>query len=399
MRRLSVLALLVCGALQAETVVVLPFFNHSKSQNLDWIGESIAEAVQDSLASEGLLVLSRDDRLEAYRRQSLRAGAEITHASVIKIGESLDASQVVYGYYELLPAGEDNAPPAGKAAPPLKGSLRVTARVLDLKHTRQSASFSEMAALEDLAQLQARLGWQVLETISPKTAPPEADFLKARPPVRVDAVENYVRGLLASAPDQRQRFFLQATRLDEHYSQPCFQLGKGYWEKKEYKLAETWLARVAASDQHYLEAQFFLGLSRYHNGDFAGAEAAFQTVAAAVPLNEVFNNLGAAELRQNNFGAAAASFQKALDGDSGDPDYHFNLGYTLWLAGQPSAAADRFRAAAERNPSDSEATLMLGRALKGDTFRPSGAKGEDRLRLKTNYDEAAYRQLQAELKK
>jgi len=393
MLRFLVAALLVCGIVQAETVVVLPFFNHAKAQNLDWIGESIAEAVQDSLASEGLLVLSRDDRLEAYRRQSLRPNAELTHASVIKIGESLDASQVVYGYYELLPA------PESASSNSSKGSLRVTARVLDLKHTRQSAAFSETRALEDLAQLQARLGWQVLAALSPKTAPAEADFLKARPPVRVDAVENYVRGLLAAVPEQRQRFFLQATRLDANYSQPCFQLGKAYWEKKEYRLAETWLARVARSDQHYLEAQFFLGLSRYHNGDFAGAEEAFQIVAASVPLNEVFNNLGAAQARRNNFAAAAASFQKARDGDSSDPDYHFNLGYTLWRSGQASAAVDSFRAAAERNPSDTEATVMLGRSLRGDAPHPSDPKADDRLRLKMNYDEAAYRQLQAELKK
>ena len=392
MQRSLVLALLVCGSLQAETTVVLPFFNHAKSQNLDWIGESIAEAVQDSLASEGMLVLSRDDRLEAYRRQSLRPGAEITHASIIKIGESLDASQVVYGFYELLPAGPEN--------PQSRGSLRVTARVLDLKHTRQSAAFSEIAALEDLAMLQARLGWQVLQMLAPKTAPPEAEFLKSRPPVRVDAVENYVRGLISTSPEQRQRLFLQAVRLDEHYSQPCFQLGKAYWAKKDFKLAENWLARVARSDQHYLEAQFFLGLSHYRNGDFAGAEAAFQIVAASVPLNEVYNNLGAAQARRSEFPAAMASFQKALEGDSADPDYHFNLGCTLLRSGRASAAADSFRAAAERNPADTEATAMLERALNSAAKSSAAeSRGDDRLRLKTNYEETAYRQLQAELKK
>ena len=395
MVRFSIFALLLCSVVRAETVVVLPFFNHSKSQNLDWIGESMAEAVQDSLASEGLLVLGRTDRLEAYRRQSLRPGAEITHASIIKIGESLDASQVVYGFYEVLPSGQDSAPS--------KASLRITARVLDLKHTRQSGTFNEIGALEDLATIQVRLGWQVLQTLTPKSAPSEDEFLKARPPVRVDAVENYVRGLLAGSPDQRQRFFMQAARLDEHYSQPCYQLGKAYWEKKDYKLAETWLARVARSDQHYYEARFFLGLSRYRNGDFSGAEEAFQVVAAAVPLNEVYNDLGAAQARRGNFAAAAGSFQKALEGDSADPDYHFNLGYALWRSGQSAAAVEGFRAAAERSPADSEATMMLGRALRGDAASPKASpadpKLEDRFRLKTDYEETAYRQLQAELKK
>ena len=381
---------MLCGAVRAETALVLPFFNHSKSENLDWIGESIAEAVQDSLASQGVLVLSREDRLEAYRRQSLRPGAEITIASIIKVGESLDASRVIYGNFEMIPAPEGS---------PSRGSLKLTARILDLKHTHQSPEFSEMGALEDLAVIQARLGWQVLKLLAPETAPPEAEFLAERPPVRVDAVENYVRGLLAASPEQRQHLFMQAARLDEHYSQPCFQLGKGFWEKKDFKMAATWLARVARSDQHYLEAQFFLGLSRYREGDYAGAEAAFQIVAAAVPLNEVYNDLGAAQARRNNFTGAIASFQKALDGDSGDPDYHFNLGYALWRSGQAAAAAESFRAAQERNAADTEASSMLGRALRGDGSHIADPRMDERLRLKTNYEEAAYRQLQAELKK
>lgn len=389
MRRYLWLTALFCGAMHAETVLVVPFFNHSKSPNLDWIGESIAEAVQESLASEGLLVLSREDRLEAYRRQSLRPGAEITHASILKIGESLDASQTVYGYFEFLPA-QDSAQS--------KGSLRITARLLDLKNTRQSPPFIEMGALEDLAAIQARVGWQVLEMLSPGNAPTEADFLKERPPVRLDAVENYIRGLVASTPEQSQRLFMQAARLDEHYSQPCFQLGRSYWAKNDYKTAAGWLERVARSDRHYLEAQFFLGLSRYHTGDFPGAEEAFRTVAASVPLNEVYNDLGAAQARRNEFAAAIASFQKALEGDSSDPDYHYNLGCAQWLSGQSAAAVESFRAAAARGPSDSEATLMLGRALSGGA-RFKDPKFGDRLRLKTNYEEAAYRQLQAELKK
>ena len=63
--------------MHAETTLVLPFFNHSNSPNLDWIGESIAESVSDSLASEGVLVLDRMDRLEAYRRLSVRPGVGI----------------------------------------------------------------------------------------------------------------------------------------------------------------------------------------------------------------------------------------------------------------------------------------------------------------------------------
>src|SRR6185312_538672 len=103
MLRLAALAALCCSVVNAGASLVLPFFNHTNSANLDWIGESIAESVNDSLASSGLLTLDRGDRLEGYRRLSLRSGAELTHASIIKIGQALDASSVVYGYYELSP--------------------------------------------------------------------------------------------------------------------------------------------------------------------------------------------------------------------------------------------------------------------------------------------------------
>jgi tetratricopeptide (TPR) repeat protein len=391
MQRLVVLAALFCGALRAETVLVLPFFNHSKSANLDWIGESIAESVHDSLASEGVLALDREDRLEAYRRQSLRPGAELTHASIIKIGESLDASRVIYGWYELIP------PEPG--SPQLKGSLRIAARILDLKRTRRTPEFGELGALEDMAALEFRLGWQALSQLDPKGAPTEAAFMRARPAVRMDAVESYIRGLLAASPEQRHRYFTQAARLDEHYSQPCFQLGKTYWEKKDYKVAAGWLARVTRADPHYLEAQFFLGLCRFQTADFAGAEQAFQLVSVSVPLNEVYNNLGAAQSRRNNLPAAIASFKKALEGDDADPDYHFNLGYALWRSGQYDEAVATLRNTVERNASDTEATSFLGRALKKEGPRPGDSKTEARERLKTNYEEAAYRQLQAELSK
>ena len=229
MRRWLILLAIGCGTLHAETVLALPFFNHTDSANLDWIGESIAETLRDTMSPEGVLVLDRDDRLEAYRRLSLRSGAELTHASIFKIGESLDATLVVYGAYET----------------PSAGTLRLAARIVDLRRTTEGPEFSETGPLEDLATLEYRLGWQVLRQLQGKSLPSLDEFLQARRPVRLDAVESYVRGLMAHSPDQRHLFFTRAARLDEHYSQPCFQLGKIFWERKDYKIAAGWLERVS----------------------------------------------------------------------------------------------------------------------------------------------------------
>jgi tetratricopeptide (TPR) repeat protein len=375
-----------CFGLRAETVLVLPFFNQSNSTNLDWIGESIAETVRESLSAQGVLALDREERLEAFRRLSLRSNAVLTRASIIKAGESLDASDVIFGHYELTPAAPDSRSASG-------GTLHMTARILNLKRLKQGPEFNETGALEDLAGLEARLCWQALEILAPKTAPSEEEFLRARPRVRLDALESYIRGLLAANPEQRNRFFMQAARLDAGYSQPCFQLGKSYWQKNDYRAAASWLEHVNRSDPRYLEAQFFLGLCKYQTGDYAAAEKCFETVAGSVPLNEVYNDLGAAQTR-GNLTAAIESFRKALEGDSADPDYHFNLGYALWKAGQFQEAAGSFRAVLERNPNDGEAGAFLSRAERQE---PPLRAQEGRERLKTNYEETAFRQLKAEL--
>jgi Flp pilus assembly protein TadD len=140
-------------------------------------------------------------------------------------------------------------------------------------------------------------------------------------------------------------------------------------------------------------------LSRYYIADFTGAAQCFELVAAAVPLNEVFNDLGAAQDRLNQSEAAIASFRKALEGDDRDPDYHFNLGYALWRAGKFPQASDSLRASLARNPNDAEATALLGRSLQQEGPRPGDPKMEARHRLKTDYEETAFRQLQAALKK
>jgi tetratricopeptide (TPR) repeat protein len=371
-----------CKLQAAQTVLAVPFFNQTNSSNLDWIGESIAEEMRESLDAQGVLALDREERLEAFRRLSLRPNAVLTHASLIKAGESLDATDVIYGHYELEQATE-----AGR------GTLHITARILNLKRLKQGPEFSESGALEDLAVLEARLSWQALDFLSPKSAPPEEAFLRARPKVRLNALESYIRGLMADDPEQRQHFFTQAARLDEGYSQPCFQLGRWDFQKKDYRAAATWLARVTPGDTHYLEAEFFLGLSKYLLGDYAGAERCFQQVAAAIPLNEVYNNLGAAQSRLH-LPSAIDSFRKAVEGDNTDPAYHFNLGYALWKAGQFDAAAESLSAALERNPDDEEAATLLDRAKRREPAHPGSQARE---RLKTNYEETAYRQLEAEL--
>ncbi len=372
---------------QADATVALPLFNLSKDRSVDWVGESAAENIIEALHGEGVVTLDRIDRAEAYQRLSLRPAVSLSRASIVKIADELDASHAIFGSFEIV------RDPASKA------TVRLIVRVLDLRKLSQSPEFTEEGLLEDLASHQNKIAWKVLTAIVAKPATTETDFLVRQPTVRVDAMENYIRGLLAKDEAARHRFFTQAARLDPKYSQPCFQLGLHYWEKADYQHAAQWFQRVARTDPHYMQALYYSGICRHYIAEYAAAESAFAIVAAAVPLNEVFSNLGASQLRQAKLAPAIENFERALDGDPADPDYHFNLAYALWHAKRFDEAADRFRAVLQRIPDDRDATTLLGFCLKRDPPRPGDPKQEGLERIKEEYEETVFRQLKSMLEK
>ncbi len=403
MHRWLGMAILLCATVlaHADTVAVLPFVNDpgaggTPQITLDWLGESIAETVRDAFGSHGILTFERNEVQDVYRQLRLREFSPVSQASVMKIGETLDAEQVVYGSFEFTPAATPAATGSGA-----RGSLKISARIVDLRHLRLRPEFVESGAIEDLATLQAHLAWRALALLAPKLAPPEADFRTLRAPIRLDAEENYVRGLLVRDTEQKEKYFTQAARLDARFAQPCYQLGQIYYQRKEYREAADWLDKVGPDDVHYREASFLLGLALFQSGDYSGAQKEFQMIAAAVPLSEVYNDLGAAECRRN-LPQAIEDFRKALEGDSNDPVYHFNLGYALLKKGDFAAAADQFRAVLSHDSEDQMATLLLGRCLKKQALGAGDAHTADaRLqsleRLKTNYEERAYWQLKSML--
>lgn len=382
-----------------ESCAVLPFANAAAKHgsltahpaaNVDWLGVSISETLRDALELRGLVTLDRDDLREAYGRLGLSLRAPLTEASVMKIGETLDAEQVIYGDFEVQPA-------TAGAPGDSRGSLKITARILDRRRLRQSAEFTETGAIEDLTTIEAHLAWQALALLAPNLAPQESEFQSLRSPIRLDAEENYIRGLMATSPEQRETFFLQATRLDARFAHPDYELGQIHYQRKEYRQAADWLQKIGPGEVESHPAAFLLGLALFQSGDYAGAQKALQPIAAAVPLSKVYNNLAAAESRRN-LPQAVDDFRKALEGDANDPLYLFNLGYALWKKGDFTGAAEQFRAALERDPDDAMATLLLGRCLKKQGFR-AGDSADARLqgleRLKTTYEERAYRQLKS----
>ncbi len=259
---------------------------------------------------------------------------------------------------------------------------------------RDGNEVTETGKIADLSRLEEHLAWQSLKYIDPALNLPLEQFLTPQKFIRLDAEESYSRGLLSARGEQQQKWLTQAAAIDPHFAGPAFELGKLALEHKDYRQSLTWFGRIPASDPRYVEARFRMGLAAYGAVDFSAAAAYFREVAATYPLNEVFNNLGAAE-SQTNAPAALDDLRRALEGDGADLTYQFNTGLALLKSGAFDDAAKLLERVADRDPDDRETASLLDRARRRDAG--TGGSRTTPFRLKPNFDQIAFRQLKAML--
>ena len=82
-----------------QTLLILPFENHSKSPGLEWIGESFPEILSQRLSSPSMYIVSREDRVYAFDRMGIPVTARPSHATMYRIAEQMDCDYVVMGDY------------------------------------------------------------------------------------------------------------------------------------------------------------------------------------------------------------------------------------------------------------------------------------------------------------
>ncbi len=372
------------GSASGATVLVLQFHNASRYQDLNWVGESISETLRDEYGSQSQVVLSRELREQAQKRLSLRPGAEFTKATLIRLGQTVDADYIYFGSFDATLAPGSSA---------LKdSSVQISSHVIDLRKLREGPDLAEAGKLADLTRLEEHMAWQSLHYIDPSFGLPLESFLAPAKLRRADAEESYIRGLLSSSSDQQQKWFMQALALEPKFANPAFELGRLALERKDFREAISYFRRISALDPRYSEARFHMGLAAYGAADYGASANYFRDVSKIYPLNEVFNNLGAAE-EQLNQPNAADDFRHALEGDPNDTTYLFNLGRTLFRHNNFDEAQRKLQAVLHHNPNDAEARDLLGRAQRHEFSAPDTPVAP--VRLKMSFDVNAFRQLKA----
>ncbi len=369
------------GALPQQSILIVPFENQSKAPGLEWIAEAFPEVLGDRLRSASLEPASRDERISAFDHFGLPANVQPARATLFRIAEQMGMDYMVLGSYSY--DGQ---------------SFTASAQVLDMKREHLMPAVTESGPLTHLLDIQDALAWDVLHGLEPGVGVSKEAFLNSLPPVRLDAFENYIRGIIDTNQRDRVRHFREAIRLNPNYTQAIVALGRTYYAMRDYQTAVLWLNRVPRSDSRFGEATFYLGMAAFYGGDYERAEGAFRTLIGRTPLPEVYNNLGVVESRRGK--RAGDYFQRAVQDDPGDPDYHFNLAVALYRAGDAVGASRQLRDTLALRGSDTEASTLLdnlnrvGPAASGQPAAPVTIPLE---RIKTKYNESAFRQLSREL--
>jgi tetratricopeptide (TPR) repeat protein len=367
-----------------ETLLVFPFENESRMANLDWLGEGFSELTAERLEDRGVNVLSREDRLATLERIGLPDSARFSHATIVKIAAEADADVVVYGRFQS----------DGK-------TISMEARVLHLNPPSLSPPLTETSTMQDLIRAQARLTWQILCALDKKGCPPqgastdESSFSEPPASLRLDALENFVRGIAGSQDEERLRLLREAARLEPAWDRPAFELGQIYFKRRDCDSALVWYSRVPPNRPDGPEASFATGVCHLARNDAARADASFSGLLErtrktggkdSLPeLPEMHNNLGVARLRLGKWAEAGTEFERASALDPEEADYWVNIALAKLIGKQAAAAVAPLERARDIVPDDKESRALLiatleslGRSPEAAAIRAEAAGNTDK---------------------
>ena len=382
-----------------ETLLIFPFENQSRMANLDWLGEGLSELTVERLEDRRFYALSRLDRLAALERMGLPDSARFSHASMVKIATEADADAIIYGRFQL----------DGKTA-------TVEARLLRVSPPSLSATLTETGSFADLIRLHARLTWRILCALDQKNCLPqganrdESSFSEPPPTLRMEALENFVKGIGALEDDERLRLLRDASRVEPAWDRPAFELGQFYFSRRDCEQALLWYSRVPPNRPDGPEAAFATGVCHLSRNDATRAEASFfgllertknpGAMDSLPELPEMHNNLGVARFRLGKVSEAGTEFERAAALDPEEANYHVNLGLVRVASKQSAAAVAEFEHATKSDPGDKEARLLLiaileslGRSSEAAALRQDTSEGGGKTTLPSLQDALALARL------
>ena len=383
----------------ADVVLVLPFENTSGKAEFNWVGESFADSLSDLLKVPTLNVITNEERKLIQQKLRIPLTTLPSLATSLKLARESQATLLIAGRYNIVPAGADTAATINVTAKIIRVSEgRFMSEVIDGKLITRDISVND--ALGNLQTMQGQIAYQILYQRDKSLPFSQNQLIEAANKVPARAFEAYIKGLLTTTPASRENFFKNASRLyseatpDGTYAEAELELGHLYLSQRKGIDAINSFERVIStnqkcrdkakadkkppqcSDESFAEASFYIGLLFLQQGNFESALATLQPLADDLRLTTVYNALGAISVQgsraeKKNPAKAAGQLndgigflKKAVDSSPDNVNIRFNYAVALFLMGNMTEAADQFRSAIVLNPRDGEAYYLLAKALE-----------------------------------
>ena len=231
-------------------------------------------------------------------------------------------------------------------------TVTLEAQVMHISPPRLSTAYTQSSSMEELLRTHARLSWQILCAIDRNECrreganSDESSFTEPPPSLRLDALENFIRGLTGTEDESRLRRCARRRAsslpgIARRSSWVRF-ISHGAIANRRCRGFHACLpiARTAPKPAFdtgvcHLSCATMRCAQKRRFPDCSNAHEATDPADRLPELPEVHNNLGVARLCLGKWNEAATEFERAAALDGEEPDYWVNLGIAKLAGKQP----------------------------------------------------------------
>ena len=157
----------------------------------------------------------------------LPQGFQPSRASSLKLAQTLDADSIVVGSYTTDGSG-----------------IVAEARLVDVPQLRMMPEVSARGEMRDLIAVFSTLAWKLTRQLDPSFSVAEETFAAAGNGVRLDAFEQYIRGITEPDQAERVRHLENAVKLSPGFGPAWMALGREDYNGQQYQDAAAAFAKV-----------------------------------------------------------------------------------------------------------------------------------------------------------
>ncbi|MGH9949159.1 MAG: winged helix-turn-helix domain-containing tetratricopeptide repeat protein, partial [Pyrinomonadaceae bacterium] len=246
---------------EVKSIAVLPFVNATGDTNTEYVSDGISDSIINSLSR------LPDMKVIALTSVLRYKGKQIDPQTV---GRELNVNAVLMG--RLTQQGEN---------------LAISAELVDVRDNRRLWGGQYSSNLSDLLVVQGEIARQISDGLRLRLSAEEKKQLVKQYTENAEAYQLYILGrhysnkLTKEGFEKSIEYYEQAIKKDPSYALPYtgiafsyyFMGNRGFWTAKESGQKLEWAALKALElDDALADGHVFLGVSKYSNFDWTGAE-------------------------------------------------------------------------------------------------------------------------------